>query len=109
MSVEAAINQTLSAMCDDDRATFQPLLVSSIAPASMLIAIALCVIGIRLRRKREKIRRGDTASIQGLVTRTDLNDMVVQLVSFTDGRWNVKLSDTGATVRVKECNLLRRA
>ena len=44
---------------------------------------------------------GMTATIEGLVSRADLNGKHTTLLTFTDGRWGTRLVDGSESVRVK--------
>ena len=47
-----------------------------------------------------------TATIEGLVSRADLNGKHTKLLTYTDGRWGTKLVDGSESVRVKPANLV---
>lgn len=48
----------------------------------------------------EDLREGATATIEGLVSRADLNGKLVKLLKFSDGRWGTRLLDDTENVRV---------
>ena len=52
------------------------------------------------------LREGMTATIEGLVSRADLNGKHTKLLTYTDGRWGTKLVDGSESVRVKPANLV---
>ena len=54
----------------------------------------------------EDLREGATATIEGLVSRADLNGKLVKLLKFSDGRWGTRLLDDTENVRVKPANLV---
>lgn len=49
---------------------------------------------------------GATATIEGLISRADLNGKRVTLLTFADGRWGTRLIDSSERLRVKPSNLV---
>ena len=52
------------------------------------------------------LREGMIATIEGLVSRSDLNGKRVTLLAFSDGRWGTTLLDGSESIRVKPANIV---
>ena len=56
--------------------------------------------------KSMALREGMIATLEGLVSRADLNGKHAKLLAFSDGRWGTELVDGSERVRVKPANLV---